>query len=95
MKKSLEYVHRGFHTDARPGALTPEACPMCGESPAPMTVPERWKTMEAHLLEHAPASPCQKCEGQHRRWRLDWDSVVHARVDLLFFCDPCGFYAHT
>jgi hypothetical protein len=91
---SRDQGHRGFRTDAFASPLVPATCPICGECPKSIGTQAPEKALEAHLLQHAPLFPCQKCEEKpHQGWRLDWDLVLHPRDDVgLFFCDPCGIY---
>jgi hypothetical protein len=91
---SRDQGHQGFRTDVFPSPLVPATCPICSESPRSIRTQAPEKALEAHLLQHAPLFPCQRCGEQHQHWRLDWDLVLHPRPDVgLFFCDPCGIYA--
>jgi hypothetical protein len=81
-------------------ALTPAACPVCGEVMPNGKGEALHQGLAAHLQGHAPVEPCP-CGGKEfggrdgsQRWQLDWDLVVHPRPDVgLWFCRPCGRYA--
>jgi hypothetical protein len=94
-RKSLEQTHRGFNTGPYATTLTPEACPVCSETPEPIKGQKSLQTLTAHIMQHRPDAPCPH---EHRsdvevQWKLDWDAVVHANPQFsLWYCSECGFY---
>ena len=92
-KKSLEQTHRGFNTGAFASASVPEACPVCGETPAVAKGEKRHQVLAAHIEQHKPDTPCARKHRSdaHVTWRLDFDAVLHQQAQI-WFCSEDGFY---